>query len=41
MKYGEKGDTFRKRVELYLKDCGITQAEIEKFRSIMLEDGKN
>ena len=41
MKYGEKGDTLQKRVELYLKDCGITQAEIEKFRSIMLEDEQN
>ena len=41
MKYGEKSDTLQKRVELYLKDCGITQAEIEKFRSIMLEDPKN
>ena len=41
MKYGKEGDTFQKRVELYLKDCGITQEEIEKFRSIMLEDGKN
>lgn len=38
MKYGKEGDTLQKRVELYLKDCGITQEEIEKFRSIMLED---
>ena len=38
MKYGKEGDSFQKCAELYLKDCGITQEEIEKFRSIMLED---
>ena len=41
MKYGKEGDSFQKSAELYLKDCGVTQEEIEKFRSIMLEDGKN
>lgn len=37
MKYGKEGDTFQKRAELYLLDCGITMEEIEQFRSIMLE----
>ena len=41
MKYGKNGDSFQKCAELYLKDCGIKQEEIEKFRAIMLEDGKN
>ena len=41
MKYGKEGDSFQKCAELYLKDCGITQEEIEKFRAVMLEDGKN
>jgi protein-tyrosine phosphatase len=38
MKYGKASDTFQKRAELYLEDCGITQDEIEKFRAIMLEN---
>ena len=40
MKYGKDGDSLQKRAELYLLDCGITQEEIEKFRSIMLEADK-
>ena len=39
-KYGGENSTFKERVELYLLDCGITKEEIEKFRSIMLEDAK-
>ena len=39
-KYGDKDSTFKERVELYLLDCGITKDEIERFRSIMLEDAK-
>lgn len=35
--YGKKGDSLRRRAELYLMDCGITKEEIEAFRSIMLE----
>ena len=37
-KYGKDGDSWNRRIELYLLDCGVTRAEIEKFRSIMLED---
>ncbi len=40
MKYGKDGDSFQRRVELYLLDCGITPEEIERFRSIMLEADK-
>ena len=29
MKYGKADDTFQKRAELDLKDCGISQEEIE------------
>jgi len=36
-KYGSEGDSLKRRAELYLIDCGITQEEIERFRSIMLE----
>ena len=36
-KYGKEGDSWNRRVELYLIDCGITPEEIAKFRSIMLE----
>ena len=39
MKYGEKNDTMQKRIELYLKSCGITDDEIASFRSIM--EGEN
>ena len=37
-KYGDVGTPWNDRVVLYLKDCGVTDAEIEKFRNIMLED---
>ena len=37
-KYGKEGDTIRECAELYLKSAGITQEEIEKFRSIMLKN---
>ena len=37
LKYGEPDDSWTRRIELYLKDCGITDAEIESFRAIMLE----
>ena len=36
-RYGGKNATFKERAELYLKDCGVTDAEIAKIRSIMLE----
>ncbi|MBQ2632669.1 MAG: tyrosine-protein phosphatase [Kiritimatiellae bacterium] len=36
-KYGKDGDSWNRRIELYLLDCGVTEAEIETFRSIMLE----
>lgn len=39
-KYGAEGDTLQRRIELYLADCGITEAEMAKFRSIMLPDAK-
>ena len=40
-KYGGKDASWNERIRLYLLDCGITQDEIDKFRSIMLEqDGK-
>jgi protein-tyrosine phosphatase len=35
--YGKPGDTLRRRIELYLLDCGVTEEEIAAFRSIMLE----
>ena len=37
-KYGDASTPWNDRVILYLKDCGITDAEIEAFRKIMLED---
>jgi len=37
-KYGDANTTWNDRVVLYLKDCGITDAEIATFRSIMLQD---
>ena len=37
LKYGEPGDSWQRRAELYLLDCGITQAEIKQLRSILLE----
>lgn len=36
-KYGASDDTWMRRVELYLLDCGVTWREIETFRQIMLE----
>ena len=36
-KYGKDGDSWNRRIELYLLDCGVTKEEIESFRSIMLE----
>lgn len=37
-KYGKPEDTWNRRIELYLLDCGIKPDEIEAFRKIMLED---
>ena len=34
---GKPGDSLQRRIELYLLDCGVTEKEIEAFRSIMLE----
>ena len=36
-KYGDAGTPWDERIVLYLKTCGITDAEIEAFRTIMLE----
>ena len=36
-KYGKPGDSWNRRIELYLLDCGITPEEIATFRSIMLK----
>ena len=36
-RYGTAEDSWNRRIELYLLDCGITAEEIETFRSIMLE----
>ena len=36
-KYGKEGDSWSRRIELYLLDCGVTADEIAAFRSIMLE----
>jgi len=36
-KYGDNNSSWNDRVILYLKDCGITDEEIETFREIMLE----
>ena len=40
MKYGSANDSMQKRIELYLKSCGITDEEIAAFRSIMIEEIK-
>ena len=37
-KYGDADTSWTERIVLYLKDCGITDAEIEAVRRIMLED---
>ena len=40
-KYGADGDTWQRRCELYLLDCGITQDEIARLREILLvESGR-
>lgn len=39
-KYGKDGDSWNRRIELYLLDCGITEDEIAAFRSIMLEPAR-
>ena len=36
-KYGSEDDSWGRRIELYLMDCGVTEAEIAAFRAIMLE----
>ena len=35
--YGEPDDTWQRRCELYLLDCGITAGEIARLRTILLE----
>ena len=39
-KYGTDKDSMQKRIELYLKSCGITDEEIATFRNIMLDEVK-
>ncbi len=39
-KYGAEGDTWQRRCELYLIDCGVTQEEIARLREILLESAK-
>ena len=34
--YGDADTPLARRIELYLLDCGVTQEEIDRFRSIML-----
>jgi protein-tyrosine phosphatase len=36
-KYGDEGDTWQRRCELYLLDCGVTKEEIARLREILLE----
>lgn len=36
-KYGVEGDSWNRRIELFLLDCGITPEEIAAFRLIMLK----
>ena len=36
-KYGKAGDSWNRRIELYLLDCGVTETELRKFREIMLD----
>ena len=36
-RYGGEGDSWNRRIELYLMDCGVTEREIAAFREIMLE----
>ena len=37
-KYGAEGDTWQRRAELYLLDCGVTSEEIARIREILLEE---
>ena len=37
-KYGDANTSWNERVVLYMKDCGITDEEIARFREIMLEE---
>ncbi len=39
-RYGDENTTWNERIRLYLLDCGITDEEIDRFRSIMLEEVK-
>lgn len=36
-KYGDANSTWNERIVLYLKDCGVTDDEIARFRELMLE----
>ena len=36
-KYGKDGDSWNRRIVLYLLDCGVTKEEISAFSRIMLE----
>ena len=36
-RYGDEQTSWNERIVLYLKDCGVTDAEIETFRNIMLK----
>ena len=36
-KYGRKEDPFRRKAELFLLDCGVSQADIAAIRNIFLE----
>lgn len=36
-KYGQRGDTLCRKIELYLLECGVLPEEIEEFRRIMLK----
>ena len=35
--YGKPGDTWQRRCELYLRDCGVTKEELARLREILLE----
>lgn len=37
LKYGRPGDSWQRRAELYLLDCGITLEEIARLRDLLLE----
>lgn len=36
-RYGDTDTPLKRRIELYLFDCGVTQEEIDRFRSMMLD----